>query len=238
VYSGNNDLYRFAVRRDQKRVETTEEYKNSYEDSPDDKIDSSLKILEAEYLKDQQKDDDRIKKAYRLVKEFWMTLEAPVQNECNFMMFLQKQRYCVKFSLAENKLTKRTISLSHSQSHIVDNDGFKVIQTPHSNRVFLIGGDDHPYGTFEFDLEKSRFFDDEESQERCFLPLDIGRSHHSLAATSGMIFCTGGHPDYLRRNGDPVSSKPDLLLGRVIEVYKLKDKMWLSYSNKLMSSRF
>lgn len=169
-----------------------------------------------------------------------MTLEPPVQNESNFVLFMQNQHYVIKFFLESNRLVKQTVSLSFDQRSIVQSDGFKVIQTPCTNRIFLIGGDDHPYDTFEFDIKNNRFFDemDDEGMPRIFLPLDIGRSHHSLAATSGLIFCTGGHPDYLRRNGEPSYSDSDTSLGRVVEVFKLKEKMWYSYSNKLMNSRF
>jgi len=122
---------------------------------------------------------------------------------------------------------------------IVRTDGFKVIQTPLSNRIFLIGGNSHPYGTYEFDLQNKRFFDemDDDDMPRIFVPLGLGRSYHSLVATSGLIYCTGGLGDYLKRE-DGYVDEEDNEIPKIVEVLKLKDKMWVEYTNLLRIARY
>ena len=191
---------------------------------------------------DMDKDNDRIRKAYRLIKGYKDSLEPPSANEANFMLFKQGLKIWYKFTIEENILVKRTIKLKQDDKNIISGEGFKVIQTPHSNRVFLIGGNDHPFDTYEFDLKRNKFFpqEDEDGMPRIFMGLRVGRSHHSLAATSGMIICTGGHPDHLKDSFDQFDAYAETNpnLGRVIEVFKLKDKMWITYSEELMNSRF
>jgi len=153
-------------------------------------IKGEKKRLNDEFERDKKRDKDKIKKAYDLITNYWQSMEPPKQDEANFMLFLQGQKRCFRFCFEDDKLVKRTIGLSEDDKTILSGEGFKIIQTPHSNRIFLIGGDDHPYSTYEFDLKTNEFLTaiDDDENYRIFVPLGIGRSHHSLAATSGMIF--------------------------------------------------
>lgn len=121
---------------------------------------------------------------------------------------------------------------------LIQADGFKIVQTPLSNRVFLVGGDANPWGTFEFDLKQNKFLPEGKlkGDKDLLEPLTIGRSHHSLAATCGLIFCTGGKPDFLRRQ-DEHDHETDDSNGKLIEVFKLKEGKWIQYNNRLQNAR-
>mmetsp|Transcript_37688 Transcript_37688/g.43303 ORF Transcript_37688/g.43303 Transcript_37688/m.43303 type:complete len:184 (+) Transcript_37688:926-1477(+) len=172
----------------------------------------------------------------KLFKEFAVTSEDAVQDDNHFLYFYKFDRKFVHFQFSPEKgIVAETRQLKDAYSrNILRTDGFKVIQTPLSNRIFLIGGDDHPHGTFEFDLKNNCFFPEDE-MPRLFVSLTYGRSHHSLAATSGLIFCTGGKAQFLDyQNNNP----NDEILPRIIEVLKLKDNMWVQYTNRLMVARY
>ena len=56
-----------------------------------------------------------------------------------------------------------------------------------------------------------------------------------------MIFWTGGIGNQLRRRQDTpweTESSTDISLGKIVEVYKLKENWWFEYTDKLMSSRY
>lgn len=97
----------------------------------------------------------------------------------------------------------------------------------------------NPWSTFEFNPDKCQFFPelDDEGCPHVIIPLQVGRVHHSLAATCGMIFCTGGHPNYLRGEGEDEAFNDDSL-GKVVEVFNVKMRMWTTYTNQLKNSRY
>ena len=71
--------------------------------------------------------------------------------------------------------------------------------------------------------------------------LIVYRSYHSLTATPGMVFCTGGIRKHLKRRNfgsDDIDVLPDSNLGKIIEVYLLKQNLWIEYNDKLMASRY
>ena len=56
-----------------------------------------------------------------------------------------------------------------------------------------------------------------------------------------MIFWTGGIGKHLKRRVDPFSPEGgsiELNLGKIVEVYKLKENFWVEYTDKLMTSRY
>lgn len=101
--------------------------------------------------------------------------------------------------------------------------------------MFVIGGEGNPWGTFEFDLDSGKFLPEVNEYGVAFVPLNYGRSYHSLAATSGLIYCSGGIPKHFHLKDEPEDSNENL---KVLEVYKLKDKMWLEYSHNLQYARY
>ena len=183
--------------------------------------------------------ESAIKQEMDLITDYPNTLEPPTQDDNFFVMFKMFDKHIRHFSFVNGKVESKRLSLQKDHSrNVVKTSGFKVIQTPLSNRIFLIGGDDQPWSTFEYDSANHRFLPEYELKggAELILPLGVGRSHHSLAATSGLIFCTGGHPDHLKRN-EP-GSETDNSLGRIVEVFKLKENMWIEYSNRLMNARY
>lgn len=56
-----------------------------------------------------------------------------------------------------------------------------------------------------------------------------------------MVFCTGGIGKHLKRRPeveDDIESSPEHSLGKIVEIYKLKDNMWFEYSDQLQTSRY
>ena len=174
-----------------------------------------------------------------LIKNYHNTLENPAQDQNLFLKFKKFDKTFSLFKFNKNVVNPGTQKKLHKHSRqLIQADGFKIIQTPLTNRIFLIGGDANPWGTFEFDLSTNRFLPQGKLKDNRELicPLAIGRSHHSLAATSGLIFCTGGKLNNLRREFEEEYCNDDEN-GKYIEVFKLKDGVWLEYSDRLMNSR-
>lgn len=229
----------FHEKRCQKKLEYEHKLNELANSVNEEELAADLADKEAKHENDKEKDQDRIKRGFKIIKEFDIKLEPPKQEETNFMLFKQAQKRWFKFTIQDDKLVRQTIPLWNEDRKILDGHGFKIIQTPNSNRVFLIGGTANCLSTFEFDLSKNRFFPEyyENGDSRIVFPLMVGRSYHSLAATSGLIFWTGGHPDTLiRRYEEDFGPNPDC--GRIIEVFKLKDNVWIPYSEALMNSRY
>ena len=196
-------------------------------------------FIDEETQRFKDKWDEEGKKIAELFKFMHTTTEDATQDDNNFVFFLNSDvKYThFKFDPEKGIESKRKNFNDTYSKDIIRTDGFKVIQTPLSNRIFVIGGNEHPFGTYEFDIENSWFFpeEDDDDMPRIFIPLGIGRSHHSLAATSGLIYWTGGHRKHLTRSD---GTTDDEILPRIIEVLKLKDKMWIEYTNMIMIPRY
>lgn len=194
-------------------------------------------------MRSQQKREEFIKTELALIRDYPHTLEPPSSDQNTFVMFKKFDKMYTQFKFEKLKINPGISKELHKSSRkLVQADGFKIIQTPLSNRIFLIGGDEDAWGTYEFDPKEQRFLErnqlkSTDGDERfLIMNIGIGRSHHSLAATSGLIFVTGGKKDYLRREDEDEYSA-DEANGRIIEVLKLKDGMWIEYTNRLMNAR-
>ena len=185
-----------------------------------------------------EKQAEAVQKHMDLIKSFPDNMEPPQQDQNTFVHFKAygKKFDVFTFNKAKIEMQSKSIEKGHSRD-ILKSEGFKVIQTPISNRIFLIGGSADPWGTYEFNVKEKRFYPKGKLKggDDLIISLGIGRVHHSLAATSGLIFCTGGHPDYLRDEQDSITDDNN---GKVVEVLKLKDNMWVNYTNKLMNARY
>ncbi|CAI2387301.1 unnamed protein product [Moneuplotes crassus] len=190
-------------------------------------------------LKDEDKVRLSIQELCELVQSFPKKLEPPSQDQNMFVKFRKFDKSFTYFQFKKNIVNPgEQRKLAKASRPLIQSDGFKIIQTPLSNRVFLVGGDSNPWGTFEFDLENRKFLPEGElkNEQELEVPLSIGRSHHSLVATCGLIFCTGGKPNFLRRRGEG-EDETDEANGRLIEVFKLKEGRWIEYNNRLQNSR-
>ncbi|CAI2386875.1 unnamed protein product [Moneuplotes crassus] len=190
-------------------------------------------------LRDEEKINLAIKEAVNRIENYPETLEPPAPDQNEFIKFKKFDKIFTLFKF-NNKVVNPGIQKKvHKHSRpLIQADGFKIVQTPLSNRVFLIGGDANPWGTFEFDLEQNKFLPEKKlkGDKDIIVPLSIGRSHHSLSATCGLIFCTGGKPDFLRKQDDP-DNEIDESNGKLIEVFKLKEGKWIQYNNRLQNAR-
>lgn len=194
---------------------------------------------------EQQKDN--VDKFMEVLRSYPHTLEPPSQEEMQFVMFKAFDKSFKVFKFIKDKVDAQTITLSKKgdSRSVVKTKGFQVIQTPVTNRIFLVGGEENPWGTFEFDIKARRFYPIDHTRpdkgsknpNPINVPLAIGRVNHSLVATPGLIFCTGGQIEHLRRNDESEYDNDDGN-GRIIEVFKLKENMWIEYSNRLMNARF
>jgi hypothetical protein len=194
-------------------------------------------------IRSQEKRKTFIREELDLIKNYPYTLQSPSKDQNNFVMFKKFDKMYTHFKFEKQKINPGVQQKLHKTSRsLVQADGFKIIQTPLSNRIFLVGGDEDAWGTYEFDPVKKRFLDrnqlksSKDDEKYLIMNIGIGRSHHSLAATSGLIFVTGGKKDYLRREDEDEYSA-DEANGRIIEVLKLKDGMWIEYTNRLMNAR-
>lgn len=189
-----------------------------------------------------------------MIEKFPETLEPPTQDQNMFVKFQKFDKTFMYFQFKNNIVNpgeKRKLSKVSRQ--LIQADGFKIIQTPLSNRIFLIGGNANPWSTFEFHLDSRQFVPEGElrgiitvnketskkelrGEQELIVPLAIGRSHHSLTATRGLIFCTGGLPNFLRRQ-DEGEDQNEEANGRLIEVFKLKEGRWIEYNNRIQISR-
>jgi len=230
-----------ANRLDQYEVETiryqTEIAKEKNEELSEKKVEQLKAYIEK--LKSEKVQQQNLEKEMDLIINYPNTLEPPTQDQNEFLKFKKFDKIFTLFKFNKKVINPGTQLKLHRHSRpLIQADGFKIIQTPLTNRVFLVGGDANPWGTFEFDLETKRFLPEGKLKGGRDLinPLAFGRSHHSLAATSGLIFCTGGKPEFLRRKEEEEYENNDSN-GRVIEVFKLKDGLWIEYSDRLMNPR-